>query len=857
MLKNYFKIAVRNLKRNKLFSLINIFGLALGLTCCIITIKFVISETGYDTYHNNGDRLYRISVESEMLKSGESWKGALSPILWGPALVKEYPEVENCTRLMKSWEPQTFDINNNRIQQDNIYFAENSLFDLFNWELISGDPSAVFNDPNKVVLTKRIAKSYFGDENPMGKTIMLIMSERDEKGIIVESKVTLTVNGIMADVYPKTHVKPEVLISFITLNDFYSGDVNTGTHSNPNFWRRTNTYTYLLLKNGSNPKAFEDKFIPFMDKYIADANTSRGFQFHPYLIHVADIHLEEEIYSVPEPGGNKNYLYLFSIISLFILLIACFNFMNMSTAHASNRAKEVGIRKAMGSNRKELIIQFIGESVLISTIAFALALILAELINPIFSYYIGKDISLLPKEFSLFLFGTLATALMAGVFAGSYPAFVLSGFKPVQALKKTFEPCRKDNTIRKTLMVLQFLITVVFIMATLIVKNQINFMKSVDLGFNSSQVFVIPASQNFPLPSQMERFRSETLLNHNIKSVSLSTDVPGSLYREDIWKEYQTEKDITALFEIETDYNFIDMYDLSLVAGRKFSKNMATDAGNELSKETHTVTNAGIFSTNEGGTEEQSAPKEISVILNEEAVKRMGFGSPEQALGKVLVRDPVSVDFTGRVIGVVNDFHFASVQYKIEPLVIYLHDKSDSYPFDVSVQISGQDIQGTLSFVEQLWNSQFPNSPFNYFFLDEKFAQLYERNERTFEILGYLTLFAIFIACLGLFGLVSVIVEQRTKEIGIRKVLGASVFGIVRLYSNNFIKWILMATVLAWPIACYLMNGWLEDFAYKTAIEWWVFLLSGGIAILIALITVSSLAIKAAVANPTESLRYE
>ena len=536
MLKNYLKIAFRNLKRNKSFSLINIAGLALGLTCCIIITKFVISETGYDTYHKNVDRLYRVSIESEMLKSGESWKGALSPILWGPALLKEYPEVENYTRIMKSWEPLTFNIKNNHLQQDNIYFAENSLFDLFNWKLISGDAASVFSNPYNIVLTKQIARSYFGPENPIGKTITLILTDRNEQGSMVESKVQLTITGVMADVYPKTHMKPEVLISFVTLNDFYDGDVNAGTHPNPNFWRRTNTYTYLLLQDGSNTKYFEEKFNPFMDKYIGDANTSRGFQYHPYLIKVSDIHLEKDIYSIPEPGGNKNYLYLFSIISLFILLIACFNFMNMSTAHASTRSKEVGIRKAMGSNRKELIGQFLGESVLISMMAFALALILSELISPVFSYYIGKDISILPQEIPLFLLGTMVIVLIAGIFAGSYPAFVLSSFKPVQVLKKTFEPGRKSNAIRKALLVFQFAITVIFIMATLIVKDQINFMKTTDLGFNSSHIFVIPANQNSPLPSQMETFRNEALLNHNIKSISLSAEVPGSLYREDIWK---------------------------------------------------------------------------------------------------------------------------------------------------------------------------------------------------------------------------------------------------------------------------------------------------------------------------------
>jgi putative ABC transport system permease protein len=857
MFKNYLKIAFRNIKRNKSFALINIIGLALGLTCCIIITKFVISEVGYDTYHKNVDRLYRVSIESELLKSGKSWKGAMSPILWGPALVKEYPEIESYTRLMKSWEPLTFDINGNRLQQNNIYFAENSLFNLFNWDLISGEASSVFNNPYNIVLTNRIAHSYFGSKNPIGKTVTLILENRDEHGRMIESKVQMTVTGVMADVYPKTHVKPEVLVSFVTLNDFYDGDVNSGSHPDLNFWRRTNTYTYLLLRESCNPRDIEEKFEHFMDKYIGEANISRGFQYHPYLKKVSAIHLEKDIFSTPEPGGNKDYIYLFSIISLFILLIACFNFMNMSTACAGNRSKEVGIRKAMGSNRSELIVQFLGESVLISMIAFVLAFVLSEIISPIFSYYIGKDILVLPQEIPLYLLGIVVISLITGIFAGSYPAFILSSFKPVLVLKKTFEPGRKGNAIRKALVILQFVITIVFIITTIIVKNQISFMKTTDLGFKSSHIFVIPATQNSPLPSQLGSFRNEALLNHNIKYVSLSTEVPGNLYREDIWKEYQTDKGITALYEIETDYDFIDAYNLSLIAGRNFSQEMATDAGSYLSKETKTLTSVGISSVKEGGTEGQTIPKEIAVILNEEAVQRMGLGSPDQALGKVLVRDPVSVDFTGRVIGVVSDFHFASMQYEIEPLVIYLHDKSDSYPFDVSVHVSGHDIEGTIVFIEQLWNSKFPNSPFTYFFVDDKFAQLYEQNERTLEIFGYLTLFAIFIACLGLYGLVSFIVEQRTKELGIRKVLGASVFGILALFSEKFIKWVLIANFLAWPISWYVMNKWLQGFAYKTDIEWWIFLLSGCISLVIAIITVSSQVIKAALTNPVESLRYE
>jgi len=719
MFRNYLKISVRNLLKHKSFALINILGLALGLTCCIIITKFVISETGYDTYHEKGNRIYRVSIESEMIKSGESWKGALSPILWGPALKKEYPDIENYTRIMKSWESLTFDIADSRFEQDNIYFAENSLFDLFNWDLINGDASSVFNNPYSVVLAEQTARKYFGDDNPVGKRVMLILEERDEQGRIVESEVEMTVTGIMADIHPKTHLKPEVLVSFVTLNDFYGGDVTAGSHTDLDFWRRTNTYTYLLLQDGINPEAVETKFAQFMDKYIGDANISRGFQYHPYLLKVSDIHLEKDIYSTPEPGGNRDYLFLFSAVSIFILLIACFNFMGLSTARAGNRSKEVGIRKTAGAARRELIFQFLSESVIISMAAFITAFVLAELISPVFSYYIGRDISILPQEVPGFILGMTGLALITGIFAGSYPAFFLSSFKPVIVLKKTFESGKKGAAVRKALVVLQFVITIVFIIAAISVQNQISYMKNKNLGINSSQILVIPSAQDSPLSSKMEGFRNDALQNPNIKSVSLSSEVPGRLYRQDVWKEYLSDKDITALYEIETDYDFIDMYDLSVISGRKFSKKMSADAGSNLSKETNNLTSAGLPVTKSGGSGKDTTPKEIAVILNEEAVKRLGFDSPEQALGKVLVRDPVSVDFLGRVIGVVNDFHFASLQYGIEPLVLYLHDKSDSYPMDVSLQLAGHDIAGSISFIEQKWQSHFPESPFRYEFIDD------------------------------------------------------------------------------------------------------------------------------------------
>ena len=856
MFKNYLKIALRNIKKQKIYSFINVFSLALGLMCCIIISQFVISEIGYDTYHQNGDRLYRVTTISEMQSTGNSWKNALSSILWGPAMQKDYPEVENFTRIVKSWEPLPIELNDHRILQDNVYYAENSLFELFNWNLISGDASTVFDHPYNIVLTEKTAKKYFGNENPVGKNLLLVFQKRNEQGQIYEQKVPATITGIMSDVPLKSHIKPEVLISFITLNDFYVGDVNAGSHPDKHFWRWTIGYTYLSLQQGNLPEALEKKFPQFLEKYIGDANIKRGFKYHLYLQNVSDIHLEKDIYSTPEPGGNKEQLLIFSIISFLVLLIACFNFMNLSTARSANRSTEVGIRKVVGSSRKNLIAQFLCESIIISMMAAGLGFVLSELIKPIFSYYSGKDLSLLPGEILPYVLGLMGITLLVGILAGSYPAFFLSAFQPITVLKNTLQSNIKGAAIKKVLLILQFAITIIFIIATITVNKQIGYMKTQDLGFHSSQILVIPPASDYPSLAQLDAFRNELLKNPNINHFTLSNDVPGRIYSQDIWAEFgKQDQGIIPLYEIVTDYDFIDAYGLKLIAGRNFSKKMTTDARSNFSNIIPVA--KGLMSNTTEESTEPRQPLEIAVILNEEAVRRLNFSSPENALGKILVRDPVSIDFTGKVIGVVSDFHFHSLQTAIEPLVLYIHDQSNPTSMAISLQISDQNVAETISFIGKLWSQHFPASPYDYFFIDKEFEKYYEQEQRILEIFSYMTLFTIFIACLGLFGLVLYVVAQKTKEIGIRKVLGATVANIVVLLSKDFVKLVLISNIFAWPVAYIMMNHWLQNFAYRMTIGWWIFILAGMLALGIALLTVSFLSIRAALANPVESLRYE
>ncbi len=856
MLKNCHKVTIRNLMKYKTFTLINVFGLILGMTCCIVIFKFVQGETGWDTTFPNKERLYRLTVASEVLSTGERQTWATSPLLWAPAMEKLYPEIEKTTRMVFSYDPILIESGHNHVEQGNVFYTEESVFELFGWRLDAGDPQKVFLNPNDVVLTWKCAKKYFGDENPMGKILLLVQQERNARGEIVEKKIPLTVRGLMQDVPRKTHVKPEMLISFITLNDLFGGDVQAGSHPNPDFWRWTIGYTYLLLRDNYGPVQFEEKIPQFLKDHVGDANISRGFRYLPYLQNVSKIHLEKQVQGTPELGTDKDHLYFYSIIAFFILIVACFNFINLSTARAGKRSLEVGIRKVVGSSRRDLIGQFLGESVLLSLVALILALFLSEFVGSLFSHYTGKEIVLLPREIPIFILSLAGILLFTGVLAGGYPAFLLSAFRPSSVLKKTHQSGMKGAFIRKTLVILQFTITIFFIIGAMTIRKQLSFMRKQDLGFQGSNVFVLSPVSNAPLYDDLEAFKNELMRHSTIEAVTFSSVIPGRMWVEDLWvKKDQPGQGTSVLYEVETDYDFIDLYGLELVAGRQFEKKMGTDGMRDIPSLEETGDDFSL--REEEGVESLKRPKEVGIVLNEKAVGQLDLDDPTQALGQVLVRDPVSVDFYGRVVGVVRNFHFESLKADIQPLVMFLHDPSYPIPMEISIKVSNRELPQTRIHIEKRWREFFPEATHETFFIDAHFGRLYEQEQRIFEIFCYGTLLTVLIACLGLFGLILFVIEQKTKEIGIRKILGASMPHIFLLFSKGYIKLILISNLIAWPVSYFFLNKWLQSFAYRASFNPWIFIFTAFIAFFIAMATIWFQVFQVARARPVEALRYE
>lgn len=809
---------------------------------------------GYDNFHPNGERVFRITVESEVLSSGKKQKGALSPILWAPTLNSEYPEIETTTRLVKSESPKIIESNNVRVLQKDIYYAEPTVFDIFGWDIISGDSKKILRNPNEVVLNLSVAKKLFGQENAIGKTIFFIEQSRDDDGKLKEIKTPFKVTAIINDILPKTHMKPKMLISFLQLNEIFGGDVYAGNHSNPDFWRWTLAYTYLKLKPGVRYLDLEKKLPDFCKKHIGNANISRGFKYNVFLQNIRGIHLEKGVHSLPESGTDVDNLYMFSIIAFFVMIIACFNFVVLSTAYAGYRSMEIGVRKVLGAKKREIFFQFISESIVYSLIAFLLALILQFFIHPVFEHYIGKEIILHSEDRILYIVGLFTIILLVGVFAGGYPAIFLSNFRPTNLLKRVFLTGEKGSIVKKGLIVFQFSVTVFFLIGTLIVKQQLSYMKKQDLGFNDEHILVIPNYKNSPFQKHLNLFKDKIKQSPSISNITLSTVIPGQVYARDLWiKEIEPTKNTTVLYEVETDYDFIDTYNLEIIAGREFLETMVTDR--KVGIENRIEYSLGYLERNKKNT--NSSYKEISVILNEKAISELGFNSPENALGKKIIRDPISVDFFGKVIGVVKDFNFASLKEEIEPLVIYLHDPSSLYPLNTSIKLSVSNINESIKNIEGNWHELFPDSPFNFYFIDENFGSLYNEDEKIFEIFGYISIVSIIICSMGLFGLVLYSVERRKKEFGIRKVLGAKTSSLVFLLSKELVALIIVSNIIAWPAAFIIMNKWLENFAYRTDLNIWLFLISTAIAFCVALLTVSYHSIKVLRLNPLKTIKYE
>ncbi len=803
MIKNYLKIALRNLLKFKAYSFINVLGLAIGIAACMMILLYINDELSYDKFNTKADQIYRVHTDGKL--AGHEINIAFSPQPLGETLVQDYPEVIQYTRLMPN-RTMLIRYKDNVFNESNFFWADSTIFDVFTIPFIEGDPKTALTQPHTVVLTEKLAKKYFGKEDPMDKIMKF------------EDGTPYTVKGVVKNCPENAHFHYDMFASIASLG-----------MRDTKFWINNNFYTYILLKKGVPGSELAAKLPEFARKYAGPQlkelfgasyedlqKSGNAYEFH--MQPLTSIHLHSHLDYELEPNSDIKYIYIFSIIALFILLIACINFMNLSTARSTLRSKEVGMRKVLGSNKSQLIKQFLAESILMTFIAVLVAVVLVEVFLPSFDHLAGKDLSISYFNNWLTIPLLFLTVLVVGLLAGSYPAFFLSSFKPVTVLKGKYNNSG-SAWLRSGLVVFQFAISIILFIGTFVVYGQLKYVQQTNLGFDKDHVLVIQRA--WALEKNADTFKNELKNNTHIVSASNADNIPGRIFGQTVFKPEGSQSPQQYILAImSTGYDFAKTMKLKLLEGRYFSLENPTDSD--------------------------------AVVLNESAVKLMGIKNP---LGKRIMypgRTPEDNFLT--IIGVLKDFHFESLHQKIRPLVITLDRGQTAY---LPVRISPTDVQGSVAFIEKEWKKFVPNKPFEYFFLNDDFNKLYQSEQKTGEIFTAFSVLAIFIACLGLFGLAAFTAERRTKEIGIRKVMGASIPGIVILLSKEFTKWVLLANIIAWPVAYYFMNNWLQNFAYRINPGLGTFLLSGVIALFIALITVSFQAVKVAVANPVNALRSE
>lgn len=810
MFKNYLKVALRNLWKNKGFSAINIIGLSAGLAVCLLIVLYVRDELSYDKENLQAENIYRI--DADIFFNGTQFTSAVAPAPMAPTLKKDLPQVIQYTRL-KGFGDITIKKDNQQILNHNAVFADSTFFQVFSIPMIAGDRMTALNEPNSIVIDETTAKKYFNSTDVLGKTLY------------VDNRVSCKITGVIKDIPAQSHFH----FSFIRpMLDTY--------HDDQDDWLSNNYASYLLIQPGVTKEVLQKKVDATINNYLskqleqalhasaADLKKGGNHFFYP-VMPLTDIHLHSNKSYEFEANGNVAYVYIFSVIAILILLIACVNFMNLSTARSANRAKEVGIRKVAGSLRSNLITQFLTESVLVSFFSLLLALGIAALLLPLFNQLAGKDMSVLTLFSSWLLPILLVLIIVVGCIAGSYPAFYLSSFQPVQVLKGSIAKGFKSSWLRSGLVVFQFFISISLIIGTIVIYNQLNYIHHREIGYNRDQVLVI--NNTGALDKQIKTFRQEMLKISGVQNAAVAGSLPTeTAYNQNGWFKDPTldAKQVTIMTDFYGDQNYIPTLGMQIVKGRNFSLDFISDS--------------------------------TAIIINETAASLLGFKDP---LNQKMYRPGgyaanggfTSVEY--HVIGVVKDFNFSSMHDKVGPLIIELGENYGR----IAMRVNAKNIAGLISQVENKWNSMAPGQPFSYTFLDADFNKMYNAEQRTGKLFITFAVFAIFIACLGLFGLVTYAAEQRVKEIGIRKVLGARVSEIVAMISKDFVKLVLIASVVAFPIAWWAMNRWLQSFAYRVNISWRVFALAALLTIVIALITVSFQAIKAAFANPVKSLRTE
>ncbi|MBX3238584.1 MAG: ABC transporter permease [Chitinophagaceae bacterium] len=811
MFKNYLKIAFRNLAKNKAFSAINIAGLAIGIGCFVLIALYVTDELSFDRFNEKGERTFRISTDIKF--GGAETRYPFTSDMMGQIFKKDFPEVEDYTRIYTSNGSKLIKKDNGFINEEKVGHADSTFFNIFTLPAIAGDTKTALDAPNTVVITETAANKYFGTTDAIGE----IVETNDN------DKTLYKVTAVIKDIPSNAHFNFDFIFSMKNVNYGWGQIISHNFH------------TYLLLKPGTDVKAFEKRSLDqYVNKYVLpEANQvmgissmeefeSSGNKLAYSLTPMLDIHLYSGRPFELRAGGNIQYVYIFSLVAVFILLIACINFMNLTTARSANRAKEVGIRKVLGTDKKDLITQFLSESTVMAIISTLLGIGMVLLALPLFNSVAGKSMqisNLFTPVFGLFL---LALPFVVGLMAGSYPAFFLSSFKPILVLKGKLKMGGANSGLRSTLVVFQFVTSIVLIIGTIVIYRQLNYIQSKNPGYTKEQVLII--NDAYTLGRNAETFKQEMLQQPGVVNGTLSGYLPTPSGRSDNLFSTTPQPDVKNGFSMQewsVDHDYIHALGMELVSGRNFSKDHGTDSS--------------------------------AVILNETTAKSLGYDDPIGKSFYSMYNPETNEARKYTIIGVVKDFHFESMKRDIGKLGLFLRRSTGLASFRVDAANAPRVIQAA----EQKWKAMSPQMPFNYRFLDADFNRVYDAEQRVGRIALSFAVLAILIACLGLFGLAAYIAEQRTKEIGIRKVLGASATSLVAMLSKDFLKLVLISSVIAFPLAWWSMRTWLQDFAYRIDIGWWVFVAAGVIVILIALITISFQAIKAALANPVVALRSE
>jgi len=805
MIKNYFKIAWRNIKRQKAYAGINILGLAIGIAACLLILQYVSFELSYENFHTKKDRIYRVHQDRyDNGKLSTQWAGGAFAV--GNSFKDVIPEIEDYVKVVGN-DKVIAEINNQPLKIEKVFFASSSFFKIFTYPLLAGDEKKALTEPFTAAISETTARTLYGNTNAVGKVLKLNRNSN------------YTITAVFKDAPANTQLKPDILLSYATFLKFQGPDNNPETA-----WARDGCLTYLLLRPGVGPAVVEAKFPPIVEKGVGELLKRFNASVTYSLLPMKDIHLYSHFMQEPGPNGDGKTVYLLLAIAFFIVVIAWVNYINLATARAINRAREVGIRKAIGSQRRQLIFQFLTESTLLNAFAVVLALLLMIVAIPAFNQLSGQNLS-----FSLlgnvdFWLGLTALFVTGVFFSGLYPAFVLSGFKPIEVLKGKMVTTKQGALLRKGLVVFQFAASLFLLIGTVIVYQQIQYMRKQSLGIDIEQTLVVTppiVRTDSTFLKQMTAFKQSLSGLSSIRSVAVSTSIPGEAVGwnaggiklagtdESTQKQYRV---------IGVDYDFIKTYDLKLIAGRIFSKDFGTD--------------------------------DQAVIFNRKGIEQLGFNKPEEALGK-------KIDFWGKqyaIAGVTENFHQQSLREAYEPLILRLIPGISGY---LSVKTNTGELNQTISQVKSAWNKFFPGNTFEYFFLDDHFNDQYKADQRFGQVFGLFTALAILVACLGLFGLASFTTLQRTKEIGIRKVLGASVAGIMKLLYQEFALLLLIAFVVATPLAWLTVSKWLQGYAFRISIQWNYFMIPFIVIVAIALLTVSFQSVKAAIANPVKSLRME